>query len=811
LLIFHVPLWQGVSSQDFLITVVVIKIQLHNIVTASRIVTYRTDMSQPSYTTTPVEDWQDFVVWNGDSMFETDGELSGSQRDYLDPNYHLSESVESEQPYLVSAPPSLAEGLPSSLEYTVSAPPSVLGESSSFGPVYGTSPFFNTTTTSPLVGYGDSRYFGSFDACDGALSPLAYPQESPILDTRFERIADSLQSNGSFESPTETVYNPHVTGSSHAFSSLDVRASQMLNVGTWADQPQIIEPIAEGDEYNTDAAPIAIPYPPSYSFNDSFSSFPRSNDPNQQHRSRAITIPQANRRPASYNAAISQSHWSHRAPPVLSVSPVAYRRQRSVPLSRSNSRTGSRRGITTPSPTSDSLGWVAYQMNANTNRLAPTNMEGTQGRTPRGRKKALTHEQRTHAALMRIVGACGNCKARKEKCDPGTPCKSCLDHYKGDLVNHPCRDRVLSDHATALLSESLGWHPTARSLESFLAPNDFNILMDATCTIPLYFGFGPELLLSVHPIHLDNSHQHPHEHCIYSWDPVSSKPAIHVDNVLPAVLTKTAMNNLMQTLDTHLSTLVLHHFRQFPLFCSPLRILRDVYLYYRALPTGSPKRRTMHQALKLLVLVHIGGDIALPSPNTHLMLSQLVQDTMNISNDSTPTPCFIRSQFGSVMRALALQLMKEVLTSLEQLLLNRDCEDWPIALAVTITVLMTVESVHYHAAKLPYHHAFSSSRLTNCEEIAKINDDGVRTLLAFYTACFSGCHARLRPDWEGEANTSQHASSAEDTFVQNVRKSMGAASKEKYLSSKATETPRQGNDMSYFFDRLVARLLLSKS
>jgi hypothetical protein len=769
-------------------------------------------MSQYSYTAPTTEDWQEFLTWNdeSDQMYETDAELSGNRTDLLAPNYHLSESVESEQPYLVSAPPSLAEGLPSSLEYTVSAPPSVLGESSSFGPVYGTSPFFDPTTISPLVGYGDSRYFGSFDACENAFSPLSYPQESPILDTRFERIPDSLHSNGSFESPTETVYNPHVTGSSHAFSGLDVRASQMLNVGTWAEHPQIIEPIAEADEYNTD--PIAIPYPHSYSFNSSVSSYPRSEDLDQQHRSRAITIPQTNRRPASYNAAMSHSQWTRGVPPVLSVSPVAHRRPRSVTLSRSNSRTGSRRGITTPSPTSDSLGWVSYQMNSSTNRLAPTNMEGTQGRTPRGRKKALSPESRTHAALMRHVGACTNCKRRKEKCDPGTPCKSCLDHYKGDLVNHPCREWVLGAQSIAFLSEGLGWHPTARSLESFLAPQSFTIMSSMTYNIPIYFGFGPELSVQVHPVHVDASQPVLHEHSRYSWPPGSGSPQTHNHVVLPVVLTRDGMSNLMQALDTHLSTLlVLHNFRQFPLFCSPLRILRDVYLYYHSLPRGSSGYQTLHQALKLLMLVHIGGDITLPSPSTHPMLRQLA-NALNISDDSTPTPCFIRSQFGSVMPALARNLMKEVLPSLEQLLLNRECDDWPMTLATIITVLMTMESVHYHAAKLPYHGSFHSARSTNIEDPAQINEEGIRNLLAFYNTCFHGCHARLKPDWEGELSASQKGLSPEDIFVQGVRKSISEASRSSggYLSRKATTTPRQGDDMEYFFDRLVARLLLSK-
>jgi hypothetical protein len=58
----------------------------------------------------------------------------------------------------------------------------------------------------------------------------------------------------------------------------------------------------------------------------------------------------------------------------------------------------------------------------------------------RTRRRALTAEQRAAATQMRRIGACTNCKMRKEKCDPGTPCKSCLDYYRDDLINHPCCD-----------------------------------------------------------------------------------------------------------------------------------------------------------------------------------------------------------------------------------------------------------------------------------------------------------------------------------------------------------------------------------
>lgn len=756
-------------------------------------------MSQDDYVTSPMGDWQDLVAWDGelyDPMY-----TEYTQGNSLTPDYHLSESFE--QPYLASAPPSLAGRIPS---LDVSPPPSTLD--GSFGRPVWTSPSLETTTTSPLVENEGRRYFGSFEngceECDNTSLPLRFPQEPPILDTRFERIADTLPNNNS-SSATEQGFMPHVAGSNHSFSGLDVRTSQVFtNIGTWAGGPQIVEPIAEADEH-TEAVPIAIPYTQPQSFNDSFASFLGSVDIAQQYdRRRAATIPQARRHPASCNAVMAQSPMTHRVPPALSVSPSTYRRPRSATLSRSNSRTESRRKLATPSPTSDGLGWISYLHNSQTNRLAPVSTDGGQGRNPRGRKRALTAEQRSQAALMRVIGACTNCKLRKEKCDPGTPCRSCLEHYKGDLINHPCRDRLLGDQSSVFLSDR--WHPTARPLESFLPAGSFEVRPE-THTIPLYFGFGPQLSMEIHAIQLDDDHAH--IHVFYPWPPTQGTGTTHKNAVLPAVLTKDAMANLTQTLDKHLSLLVSHHFRAFPLFCSPLRILRDVYVFSRSLPTNSKIYRTLHQALKLLVLVHIGGDITLPPPNSDLSLSYLVQTTMDTPEDITPTPCFIRSQFGKVMPGLADALMREVLSSLEQLLLNRDCDSWPMALAVMIVLLMTIESIHYHAAKLPYHNCFDAPAARDDGERQGADEESVRALLAFYLTCFAGCHARLSPSWEGEASSSKGNLSPEDTFVESVRKSIKKASSEGYISRKASET-RQGDDMGFFFDRLVARLLLSK-
>jgi hypothetical protein len=319
------------------------------------------------------------------------------------------------------------------------------------------------------------------------------------------------------------------------------------------------------------------------------------------------------------------------------------------------------------------------------------------------------------------------------------------------------------------------------------------------------------LHLPVHALHVEDPDALFHEHVIYSWPPSNSEGDVHTHAILPAVLTPDAFSSLTQTLDNHLALLVTQHFRSFPLYCSQLRILRDVYIYYRTLPANSPHVRVLQQALKLLVLVHIGGDLTLPSTSEDAVLAQLVRTTIgNMDSEGiTPTPCFIRSQFGSVMPTLALSLMREVLSTLEQLLLNRECHEWPITLAVLIVVLMVIESIHYHAAKLPYHHAYGQPpNATQIAQDRKVDEQGIESLFKFYTACFSGCHARLRPGWEGE-NTSQGID-ADDKFIESVREAIKNASPGGYLQKRATGD-REGEDMGYFFDRLVARLLVLKA
>lgn len=429
---------------------------------------------------------------------------------------------------------------------------------------------------------------------------------------------------------------------------------------------------------------------------------------------------------------------------------------------------------------------------------------------------------------MRHVGSCSNCKKRKEKCDPGTPCKSCIEHFGSDLVNHPCRDRLISGLASVFLAERHGWHPTTKAIEAYSGTYQTS---SQTYSIPIIFGFGSTLHVPVSLISFaDDSANLFHQHTIYSWPPDSFSSQTHHHAVLPAILTPDAMKTLPSLLDTHLSLLVNHHFRAFPPFRSPLRILRHVYVYYTSLAPSTPASQLLHQALKLLVLVHVGGDMTVPDPSTSPELAQLIAETGCLPQGVTPTPCLIRSQFGSAMPTLALKLMREILLSLEHLLLRRAIPEWPVALATLIVLLMTLESIQYHSAKLPYHHhQFSSPSSSPAddtdaapaslapEHALAADDDGVRQLLEFYGACFPGCHARVHPAWKGDpeegvkvVGEKRVGMASEDRFVENIRGAVREASRG-YLEGKAggeREGEGEGEGMGFYFDRLVARLLV---
>lgn len=180
--------------------------------------------------------------------------------------------------------------------------------------------------------------------------------------------------------------------------------------------------------------------------------------------------------------------------------------------------------------------------------------------------------------------------------------------------------------------------------------------------IPVCIGFGPDMRLAVHGIDNQGS-EIAHEHIGYRWSPRSSDDfSKGAKGVLPAVSTSETEANLQDSLDSHVTLPVQNHFRNFPLYLSPFGILRDIYIFYRSTPQDPTHSRLLLQALKLLVVVHIGSNITGPSPSSDVGLEALVRATMKDCG-FTPTPCFIRAQIGPAIGILGVRLMEEVLSS----------------------------------------------------------------------------------------------------------------------------------------------------
>lgn len=465
-------------------------------------------------------------------------------------------------------------------------------------------------------------------------------------------------------------------------------------------------------------------------------------------------------------------------------------------------------------PTSDpnlqdsTLDIVQCEYDKRSRRMGPSRDSSLKGQKARGRKRGLSPKSRKHAALMRIIGSCTNCKRRKEKCDPGTPCRSCVVHFKNDLVRYPCRGVTLEILADSLLNNQVGWHPTERTLDDFLGPGKY-IIGYQDLNVPLNLGFGPLLHLRARVVYPNDESQLYHVHCIYSWPPRSVGALIYRqadEIVLPAILSEPS--GLGRELDDHLSLLVNQHFKRFPLFCSPFHILRDIYILYLSLP--KTQSLILHQALKLLVLVHVGDIVQIPAGNP-VVQSILDSVLTHARGEVRPTPCFIRGQLGAVIPNLARNLMKDILTQLERLSLSRDCKNFEIILSTTALLLMTVESVQYHAAKEPYHasltrpmHPMDFSGRT----VPPLDDGAAEKLLHFYRICYSGCHERLQCDPTYDWDLSDNKSPPE-RFLDNLRKALGEA--RPYLVKRSHVQLERDGDMSCFFDRLLARLFLGQA
>jgi hypothetical protein len=273
---------------------------------------------------------------------------------------------------------------------------------------------------------GDARFAGlrglmQVDASNSVISdfPSAPPsvEEFPISDYRFSW-PNSAASTTTFANSPLLLECDNDRVHTESFNPPALH-QDFESLGGWVDQPPIIEPISNIESV------------------------------------RAIAIPQSN--PRASSSSISSSSYSSSSswvePPQINEPPLEIEIPRGIAIPQRVPRRSPSSATSTSS--SSGLGWVQYRVNSSTRRLVPSGAGPNGGRRQRGRTRGLTPDQRKNAALMRVVKACSNCRKRKERCDPGIPCKSCIEHFKGDLINHPCREKLLADLSTVFLSGML--------------------------------------------------------------------------------------------------------------------------------------------------------------------------------------------------------------------------------------------------------------------------------------------------------------------------------------------------------------------
>lgn len=433
----------------------------------------------------------------------------------------------------------------------------------------------------------------------------------------------------------------------------------------------------------------------------------------------------------------------------------------------------------------------------------PLDPTGTKKRR-RGRKRPLTEPEREHAATIRRIGACGHCSAKKAKCDSGSPCKPCIKRFKTALLWNPCRRPVLPDLVDLFFAKEIAWHPAARSPTSFFGPE---ATVSATeFTVPVTLGFGPAMPEQIRLFIPKNRRLLYHQHVVYQWPPsgqtgTAMLPGRHF--VFPGMLSH--IGSLEERLEQHLKLLLLEeNFQTFPGYRSELGVLPQMHKLYLQLDKTHENAKMLHQALALLVLVHCAGDVTVDSSH------RIVQDIMNnihglSASTADVTACLIRGQFGAVVPILARKLAKSVLERLYRVTLSQDCRWWPVVLSTFGVLLMVIETMQYHTAKVGFH-ADHDGNVQNSPAFAyphscrPLDEEAVKRLLHLYRHCYGGCHSRLL-----DPSAAVPQDGFGDFFIA-LRSAVSRAST--YLHHRSTIDLSQINDMSLFFDRLLPQLLL---
>ncbi|KAF2665972.1 hypothetical protein BT63DRAFT_458336 [Microthyrium microscopicum] len=453
----------------------------------------------------------------------------------------------------------------------------------------------------------------------------------------------------------------------------------------------------------------------------------------------------------------------------------------------------------------------------------------TMGKQKKGRTGKLTEEQRASAASVRKIGACMTCRKRRARCDEGIPCRSCRRYFRNNpkgLAENPCRGEALHNVADYILRQNAfpkGPFNRFLSKDYVIEPTEYDVLLD--------FGFGNmpfswKVKLLRAKSGAGNHHPFMHKHVEYPWPPQPGRSIklVRDDLVFPGVLSEDT--DIIAQVEIYLTKLLdnRNQFTYFPLWRSKLKVLRVIYKYYLSLPSNH--RKPLKQALQLLILVHVGGDV-------RLIPGDPVAEAINARffpglDHEKVTPCFIRAQLGPIFSTLAHTLMGSVLKQLEQISQSQDSRSFPMIISTFSALFLALESLQYHFEKEAYH--------SHHDEPGYFHDDSSSTrdlatfevgdvLLRFYKA--TQCHASLRTLYDLAAQRQRDlGGSLPKGYTSLSKLSVQVAGDERttafmyslfgalvyagpYLVEKVQmDTIVSSQDMSCFFDRQLAKMYL---
>ena len=217
------------------------------------------------------------------------------------------------------------------------------------------------------------------------------------------------------------------------------------------------------------------------------------------------------------------------------------------------------------------------------------------------------------------------------------------------------------------------------------------------------------------------------------------------------------------------------------------------------------ERTPLERALKLMILIHVGGDLQVHGDDAAIEIMKQYGST-NWNGTQRATPCFIRAQLGPVFSQIAHEHMKQILRELEALSPSKDWRRFPLIVSTFAVLFAAMESLQYHVSKIPYHSYQDAPE--GRMDVPVADSGGSDILLRFYRS--TQCHAQLRCLAAMRMPQNLGSKREDERGIQFLRLMQGAIqSVQDYLENREQLTLTR-NDMTHFFDRLLAKMYLSE-